>query len=276
MHGWILRRPSNPEKMFANLSFSQPSEAADAITQLKWLAEYLDYDSNIIKKRFISSAPEHLQPLLLSRSSGKLDAIVDFVLQCPDTSSSIFGAVSKDAISNNSSRKYDKKCGYCGRSNHSFENCRRRLHLCLGCGSSDHFVNKCEVKKRVIAAVTSFATAACVPLSIYGNIVQCRLDSGSPVSFVSRKYVEKHALPLRKVNKSFIAIDGKPFIASFMVDIDVLPPEWKIPVTLPFFVIDSSIDILLGEDSLSLPWVAQWTTHVVLLSFANGFMPFLQ
>ena len=107
---WMdLRRPSNPEKMFANLSFSQPSEAADAITQLKWLAEYLDYDSNIIKKRFISSAPEHLQPLLLSRSSGKLDAIVDFVLQCPDTSSSIFGAVSKDAISNNSSRKYDKK-----------------------------------------------------------------------------------------------------------------------------------------------------------------------
>ena len=80
--------------------------------------------------------------------------------------------------------------------------------------------------------------------------------------------MEKHALPLRKVNKSFIAIDGKPFIASFMVDIDVLPPEWKIPVTLPFFVIDSSIDILLGEDSLSALGCS--------MDYSRGFVEFRQ
>ena len=146
---WLqLRRPLNPEKMFAELSFSQPSEAADICTQLKWLAEYLAYDEKIIKKRFITASPNHLQPLLLSKSSEKLDSLVEFVLQCSDSPTTVAFATSTDkrAVMSRSDRQKNrdrKLCEYCHRSNHSIENCRRRLGLCLLCGSSDHRVAGC-------------------------------------------------------------------------------------------------------------------------------------
>ena len=139
---WLqLRRPLNPEKMFADLSFSQPSEAADIFLQLKWLAEYLEYDEKVIRKRFIAASPIHLQPLLLSKYSEKLDSLVGFVLQCPDipaveTSKSKFSATS-------SRQKLRGNCEYCHRPNHSIEHCRRRLGLCLLCGSAEHQYLQC-------------------------------------------------------------------------------------------------------------------------------------
>lgn len=143
---WMeLRRPLNPEKMFADLFYSQPSEAAEALTQLQWLAEYLGYDSSIVKKRFISSSPEHLQPILFSKSSEKVESLVDFVLQCPDSSTRVAAVFSKDRASDIPARKGNLKCKFCGRLNHSFDNCRRRLRLCLRCGSPGHFVSQCGV-----------------------------------------------------------------------------------------------------------------------------------
>ena len=51
---WLqLRRPLNPEKMFAELSFCQPSEVSDAALQLKWLAEYLGYGEKMSRNALL-------------------------------------------------------------------------------------------------------------------------------------------------------------------------------------------------------------------------------
>nr|XP_027093662.1 uncharacterized protein LOC113714065 [Coffea arabica] len=39
-------------------------------------------------------------------------------------------------------------CGYCGKPNHTEDNCRKKLKKCLVCGSSEHQIATCPVKNR--------------------------------------------------------------------------------------------------------------------------------
>jgi hypothetical protein len=135
---WLeIRRPSNPEQLFANYRFNQPSQAADAILQLLWLAEYLQYDTKIVRQRFIAAAPHALQPILLMRpTSDTIDQLVDFVMLCPDEP-----AIHAVAPVNPSARRH---CTFCKRPGHLFSACRRRLNQCLRCGSNDHLIKDCQ------------------------------------------------------------------------------------------------------------------------------------
>ncbi len=102
----------------------------------------------------------------------------------------------------------------------------------------------------MIAAVSSFATAAYIPLSLHGAVLPCRLDSGSPVSFLSRNCARKLGVPIRPASHTFISVDNTRFAADAFADVDILPPDWSTPVTIPFYIIDCPMDALLGEDAL--------------------------
>ena len=67
-----------------------------------------------------------------------------------------------------------------------------------------------------------FVDVVSLALDTYrGHTVPCRLDSGSPVSFVSKNYARRVSLTWRPVHKSFISIDNTPFEATAMTDIDI-------------------------------------------------------
>ena len=40
------------------------------------------------------------------------------------------------------------QCNFCRRFGHKYWNCRRRLNQCIRCGSDDHFVANCSIKRR--------------------------------------------------------------------------------------------------------------------------------
>lgn len=135
---WLdVRRPSNPEKLFHEMSFSQPSQASDALADLMWLSEYLNYDSKAIRQRFISAAPLSLQPVLIGRATDTTEQLCDFILKCPDDPA-------PNQVSTVSPVKRDALCDFCKKRGHTSETCRRRTGACLRCGSSSHRVANCR------------------------------------------------------------------------------------------------------------------------------------
>lgn len=139
---WLeVRRPADPEAQFARFTYAQPSEAPEALLHLQWLAEYLQYDGRVLRRRFIAASPAHLQPILLSRATDTIDMLCDFVAQCPDTPQPV-STVRQIA----SPKRGQPVCSFCRKSGHSVESCRRRLKLCLRCGADGHFVADCPMR----------------------------------------------------------------------------------------------------------------------------------
>jgi transposase InsO family protein len=104
----------------------------------------------------------------------------------------------------------------------------------------------------VAAAVTSLSSAAVVPISVQGTLLPCRLDTGSPNSFISRQCLAKlsprpHERP---ASQRFIAVDGTPFRVKTFVSVLLTPNGWDTAVEVNLFVLDSEITVLLGEDVL--------------------------
>lgn len=115
-----------------------------------------------------------------------------------------------------------------------------------------------------MAAVATAASAATVELQLQGLSIACKLDSGSPLSFVSRSFAQRVSAVQRPVNARFVSVDDKPFKASHVCTLKVLPPDWSTAVDLDFYVIDSSIRVLIGEDGLSkLGCVLDYTSNTV-------------
>lgn len=136
---WLdIRRPSNPERLFLEASFSQPCDASEMLMDLKWLAEYLNYDKHAVRQRFISAAPIELQPILISKTDDSVEDLCSFVLSCPTQAK---------ANSVRRAQSTENRCTFCKKQGHSFATCRRRLGQCLRCGSSSHFVARCNDTK---------------------------------------------------------------------------------------------------------------------------------
>lgn len=108
-------------------------------------------------------------------------------------------------------------------------------------------------------------------LRLQGLLTACRLDSGSPISFVSKQFAQKTGgvlHPTHGTDARFISIDGTPFCATHFVRLNVHPPDWSYPVAIRFFVISSAIDVLIGEDAMS--------ELGCILNYANNSVQFLQ
>ena len=54
-------------------------------------------------------------------------------------------------------------CSYCGRPNHSYDNCRRRKRECLFCASPDHFVRHCDLAAARFSQNAPAAAPSAVP-----------------------------------------------------------------------------------------------------------------
>lgn len=104
-----------------------------------------------------------------------------------------------------------------------------------------------------MAAVLTTTTAAIVPLTFNGLELPCRLDTGSPCSFISPHVLSRlnPAPPRAKESSRFVSVDGTPFAVDESVTITVQPPGWTGSELIHFFVLPSLSDILLGEDALS-------------------------
>lgn len=106
-----------------------------------------------------------------------------------------------------------------------------------------------------MAAVNTFNTAADIPLMVENVELPCRLDSGSPFSFVTYSCLKTlNCINMVKRNVSpqlFVSVDGTKFEAKDYVYLHVSIPEGDC-ISVPFKVINGSVPIILGEDALRI------------------------